>query len=62
MGTWRRERIPGPNKRSSDPWMIEWTKRKRERERNAVVERVERVRGRKRRICVTVENLVRHCQ
>jgi hypothetical protein len=57
MGTWRRERAGEPQKWIIVPWMRAWTARSRDRRRKAGLESVTRVRGRKTRICVTVENL-----
>ena len=48
-----------PQKRTSVPWMSECRNSRRESKRNADVESVESVRGRKMRIWRTVDNLKR---
>lgn len=59
MGTCMRERAGEPHKRTRVPWMSEWIRSSSESRRKAGVESVERVKGRKMRICRTVESLVR---
>lgn len=48
-----------PQRRTSVPWMRECRNRRSERRRNADLESVESVRGRKMRIWRTVDNLKR---
>lgn len=57
IGTCKKDSAGEPQRRSIVPWITEWTNRNRDSRRNAGVERVANVSGRKRRICKTVESL-----